>query len=68
MDLQKAIKNYGANKPSWVKVVIISIKTITGIVGGSLILQNEHPYIALTVLALGAVANEVSNLYDWESN
>jgi hypothetical protein len=34
------------------------IKSVTGVVGGSLVLTNEHPYIAITVLSIGAISNE----------
>lgn len=49
------------------KLIGLIIKAITGVVGGSLILTNEHPYISLAVLSLGAAANEwVSFIKDKE--
>jgi hypothetical protein len=44
--------------------IAFAIKAITGILGGSLVLTNEHPYLSLTVLAIGAVANEAINFFD----
>ncbi len=43
------------------KLIGLCIKAATGIIGGSLVLQNTHPYISITVLALGAVSNEIVN-------
>lgn len=44
--------------------VAFAIKALTGIIGGSLVLSNEHPYIALTVLGIGAIANEAIDFFD----
>lgn len=41
------------------KLIGLCIKAVTGIIGGSLILEQNHPYVTLIVLAIGAVANEV---------
>ena len=43
-----------------VKLMLIAslIKAITGVVGASLILTENHPYLALIALAIGAAANE----------
>ena len=43
------------------KLLGLCIKSVTGIVGANLVLSNEHPYITLAVLAIGAVANEILN-------
>lgn len=49
------------------KMVGLIIKSVTGIIGGSLVLTENHPYITLTVLAIGGAANEfVSVLKDKE--
>jgi hypothetical protein len=45
------------------KLIGLIIKGVTGVVGGSLVLAEGHPYIAMTVLALGAGANEAVNFY-----
>lgn len=45
-------------KNNKLKLAGMIVKGVTGVLGGSLVLSNEHPYIALTVLAIGAAANE----------
>lgn len=35
-----------------------AVKAVTGVAGASLVLEQNHPYITLLVLAVGAVANE----------
>ncbi len=51
------------------KLTGLVIKSVTGVIGGSLILTESHPYLALTVLAIGAASNEVvSYLKDKEVN
>ena len=50
------------------KLFGLVIKSVTGIIGGSLILTENHPYITLIVLSIGAAANEwVSFLKDKEA-
>ena len=44
--------------------VAVAVKAFTGVLGGSLVLTNEHPFLALTVLAVGAIANEAINFFD----
>ncbi len=41
------------------KLIALCIRAFTGIIGGSLILTESHPYLALLTLGIGAVANEV---------
>jgi len=41
-----------------VKLAALMVKGMTAVVGGSLVLENEHPYITLLVLMVGAAANE----------
>ena len=45
------------------KLAAFCVKAVTGILGGSLVLTNEHPYWSLTVLAIGAVCNEFIDFY-----
>lgn len=47
----------------WV-FVAFAVKSVTGILGGSLILTNEHPYLSLLVLGIGAIANEAIDFFD----
>jgi hypothetical protein len=51
------------------KLLGLIIKAVFGSIGGAVILEQNHPYLALTILALGAGANEwVSFLKDREMN
>ncbi len=43
------------------KLVGLCIKAATGIVGGSMIVSEGHPYITLAVCSIGAVSNEIVN-------
>jgi len=54
----KTMKKLLSGLAGW-KLLANAIKAVTGLVGASLILTEEHPYWALTVLAIGAAANEV---------
>ena len=42
-----------------IELISLIVKAVTGILGGSLVLENNHPYFTLFVLALGATASEV---------
>lgn len=64
MDTKTALEKYGV-KNNTAKLIALCIKAATGIVGASLVLEQSHPYIALAVLATGAIANEVINFYHW---
>lgn len=49
------------------KLLGLMIKAATGVIGGSLILTEKHPYASLLILAIGAAANEwVSFIKDKE--
>ncbi len=50
------------------KLIGISIKAGTGVIGGSLILSEGHPYLSLAILAIGAVANEVCSFIKEKEN
>jgi hypothetical protein len=41
------------------KLIGLCIKSITAVLGGSLILVEGHPYATLIILAMGGVANEI---------
>lgn len=50
------------------KIIGLVIKSVTGVIGGSLILTENHPYWSIAILAIGAGANElVSALKDLEA-
>ena len=50
---------FGFTKLERLKLIGQCIKAVTGVVGGSLILTEGHPYITLAVLSVGAIANEI---------
>ena len=39
-------------------LIALVVKAVTGVLGASLILTEQHPYIALICLAIGAGVNE----------
>lgn len=44
--------------------IALCVKAVTGLAGASLVLEQNHPYVALTVLAIGAIANEAIEFFD----
>lgn len=50
------------------KLIGLIIKSITAIVGGSLILAEGHPYISVSILALGGAANEIVSFIKEKEN
>ncbi len=40
------------------RLALLLTKTVSGVLGGALVLTEDHPYIALFFLAVGAAANE----------
>ena len=40
------------------KLIATVTKSICGVLGASLVLENNHPYITLIILCMGAAANE----------
>jgi hypothetical protein len=53
-------------KPSTFKVILYSIKAAGGVIGGALVIEQSHPYIALACLAVGAVADQIISLNNWK--
>jgi hypothetical protein len=53
------MKILGLSKIEKLKLIGLCVKSVTAIVGGSLILMEGHPYASLAILALGGVANEI---------
>lgn len=43
------------------KFYIKMVKVASGVLGGALIINENHPYIALGILVVGAIANEALN-------
>lgn len=62
------MKIFSLSKIEKLKLIGLCIKGATGIIGGSLVLVEGHPYLSLTVLALGAVANEVVSFIKEKEN
>ena len=50
------------------KLAGLSIQAVTGVVGGSLILSESYPYTTLSVLAIGAVANQIVSFIKEKEN
>lgn len=53
------MKKFKLTKIDKLKLTGLCIQAITGIIGGSLILTEIHPYLTLMVLSIGAIANEI---------
>lgn len=64
--MRKALLNYG-NKTSKAKLLALCIKAVTGVIGGTLIIEQNHPYLSLSVLCIGAISNEIINFYQWDN-
>ena len=62
------MKKFTFTKLELLKLVGISIKSATAIIGGSLILVEGHPYLSIDILALGGVANEVVSFIKEKEN
>lgn len=62
------MKITGISKIEKLKLIGLCIKAATAIVGGSLILTEGHPYWSITMLAIGAVANEVVSFIKEKEN
>lgn len=64
--LNKLVKNYEKGKSKKVKFIAVCIKAVTGVLGASMILTEQRPYLTLIILCIGAVANEITNFYSQE--
>lgn len=53
------MKLQGLTRVEKLKLIGMCIRAATAITGGSLVISEGHPYIALSILATGAVANEI---------
>lgn len=62
------MKIFSLSKIEKLKLIGLCIKAATGIVGGSLILAEGHPYISVGILAIGGVANEVVSFVKEKEN
>lgn len=62
------MKIFSLSKVEKLKLIGLCIKSATGIIGGSLILIEGHPYASICILALGAVASEVVSFIKEKEN
>lgn len=59
--LKQLTSKYERGKSKKIKLIALCIKAVTGVMGASMILTEQRPYITLTILCIGAVANEITN-------
>ena len=64
--LNKLVKNYERGKSKKIKLIAVCIKAVTGVLGASMILTEQRPYLTLIILCIGVVANEITNFYSQE--
>ncbi len=66
--LSNEIVNYitSGEKSKRIKFIAICIKSVTGVLGASMILTEQKPYVTLIILSLGAIANEILNFMNAE--
>jgi aerobic-type carbon monoxide dehydrogenase small subunit (CoxS/CutS family) len=62
------MKIVGLSKIEKLKLIGQCIKAGTGIIGGSLVLVEGHPYTATVILALGAISAEVVSFIKEKEN
>lgn len=53
---------------SRLRLLALCIKSATGIFGSASILSEAHPYISLSILAIGGISNEIVQYLETESN
>lgn len=58
--------NYEKGKSNKIKLIALCIKAVTGVLGASMILSQQKPYLTLFILSLGAVINEILNFINTE--
>lgn len=62
------MKILSLSKVEKLKLIGLCIEAVSGVVGGSLILVEGHPYITLIVLGLGAVATKIVSFIKEKEN
>lgn len=65
--MTEIIKKQVGENPPIMKVIWFGIKAACGVVGSAMVIEQSHPYVAVSVLAIGAVADQVINLYQWKN-
>jgi len=59
---------YKRGIPRKIKFITLCIKAVTGVLGASMILTEQRPYLTLAILCAGAISNEVANFISSEEN
>ena len=62
------MKDIQFTKIDKLKLAGLSIQAVTGVVGASLILTENHPYLTLVVLAIGALSNQIVSFIKGKEN
>lgn len=62
------LDKYQRGTPKKIKLLALCIKAVTGVLGASMILTEQRPYLTLGILCTGAIANEVLNFISSEEN
>lgn len=62
------MKITGLTRIEKLKLIGLCVKSVTAIVGGSLIIAEGHPYWATAILAIGGVANEIVSFIKEKEN
>ena len=62
------LEKYERGKSKKIKLLALCIKAVTGVLGASMILTEQRPYITLAILCTGAIANEILNFISQEEN
>lgn len=65
--LDKLSARYEKGKSKKIKLIALCIKAVTGVLGASMILTQQRPYVTLLILCIGAIANEVLNFMNTET-
>lgn len=53
------MKVFNLSKIERLELIGLCIKAVTGVLGVSVILTENHPYWAITILSLGALADQI---------
>lgn len=64
--LKELSLKYQRGQSKRIKLIAICIKSVTGVLGASMILTEQRPYLTLSILCIGAVANEILNFISTE--
>jgi len=62
------LEKYERGKSKKIKLLALCIKAVTGVLGASMILTEQRPYVTLAILCVGAISNEILNFISSEEN